>query len=140
MSDQYGNTEPGWYYAEGDPPGTQRFWDGSQWVGGPQAGGVGGPGPLHPYTGGQFQGAAGRYETSQAVTALVLSILGFFCCGFPGTIAWYLAQQETSAIDVGRRDPGQRGTATAAKIIGIIATLIWGGLYLLWFVGVAAGL
>lgn len=27
---------PGWYYAQGDPPGTQRYWDGSQWVGGPQ--------------------------------------------------------------------------------------------------------
>ncbi|HEX7096580.1 MAG TPA: RDD family protein [Acidimicrobiales bacterium] len=26
---------PGWYHAEGDPPGTQRFWDGRQWVGGP---------------------------------------------------------------------------------------------------------
>jgi len=32
-----GVTQPaGWYYAEGDPPGSQRFWDGSQWVGGPQ--------------------------------------------------------------------------------------------------------
>jgi len=32
-----GATQPaGWYYAEGDPPGSQRFWDGSQWVGGPQ--------------------------------------------------------------------------------------------------------
>ena len=28
---------PGWYYAQGDPPGTQRYWDGSQWQGGPQA-------------------------------------------------------------------------------------------------------
>jgi uncharacterized RDD family membrane protein YckC len=28
---------PGWYYAQGDPAGTQRYWDGSQWVGGPQA-------------------------------------------------------------------------------------------------------
>lgn len=27
---------PGWYYAQGDPPGTQRYWDGAQWVGGPQ--------------------------------------------------------------------------------------------------------
>lgn len=26
---------PGWYYAEGDPPGTQRYWDGSQWTAGP---------------------------------------------------------------------------------------------------------
>lgn len=28
---------PGWYYAQGDPPGTQRYWDGSAWQGGPQA-------------------------------------------------------------------------------------------------------
>ncbi len=28
---------PGWYYAQGDPPGTQRYWDGAQWQGGPQA-------------------------------------------------------------------------------------------------------
>jgi serine/threonine protein kinase/uncharacterized RDD family membrane protein YckC len=27
---------PGWYYAHGDPPATQRYWDGVQWVGGPQ--------------------------------------------------------------------------------------------------------
>ena len=29
--------QPGWYYAQGDAPGTQRYWDGAQWVGGPQA-------------------------------------------------------------------------------------------------------
>ncbi len=27
--------EPGWYEAEGDPPGTQRYWDGQVWVGHP---------------------------------------------------------------------------------------------------------
>jgi uncharacterized RDD family membrane protein YckC len=27
---------PGWYHAQGDPPGTHRYWDGSQWQGGPQ--------------------------------------------------------------------------------------------------------
>lgn len=32
-----GQTPAGWYHAEGDPPGTTRFWDGSQWVGAPQA-------------------------------------------------------------------------------------------------------
>jgi len=26
---------PGWYPAECDPPGTIRYWDGGQWVGGP---------------------------------------------------------------------------------------------------------
>jgi uncharacterized RDD family membrane protein YckC len=28
-----GAQESGWYYAQGDPPNTQRYWDGSQWVG-----------------------------------------------------------------------------------------------------------
>jgi uncharacterized membrane protein YhaH (DUF805 family) len=28
-------TPPGWYYAQGDPPGTQRYWDGAKWVGQP---------------------------------------------------------------------------------------------------------
>ena len=26
---------PGWYYAQGDPIGTTRYWDGSQWTGEP---------------------------------------------------------------------------------------------------------
>lgn len=37
MSDQSSSQPPGWYYAQGDPPGTQRYWDGSAWQGGPQA-------------------------------------------------------------------------------------------------------
>lgn len=36
MTDGIGQTPPGWYYAAGDPPGTQRYWDGNQWQGGPQ--------------------------------------------------------------------------------------------------------
>ncbi|MEM7092388.1 MAG: DUF4328 domain-containing protein [Actinomycetota bacterium] len=28
--------EPGWYHAEGDPPGTIRLWNGTDWVGFPQ--------------------------------------------------------------------------------------------------------
>lgn len=31
-----GQTPAGWYHAEGDPPGTNRYWDGAQWVGEPQ--------------------------------------------------------------------------------------------------------
>ena len=37
MSEYSPSQPPGWYYAQGDPPGTQRYWDGAQWVGGPQA-------------------------------------------------------------------------------------------------------
>lgn len=35
MSDS-SQMQPGWYYAQGDAPGTQRYWDGTQWVGAPQ--------------------------------------------------------------------------------------------------------
>ncbi|MEL6984333.1 MAG: RDD family protein [Actinomycetota bacterium] len=31
-----GQTPAGWYHAEGDPPGTNRYWDGTTWVGDPQ--------------------------------------------------------------------------------------------------------
>lgn len=33
--DASGNIAPGYYQAEGDPPGMVRYWDGSQWVGDP---------------------------------------------------------------------------------------------------------
>ena len=36
MSQLEGQQPPGWYYAHGDPPATQRYWDGTTWVGAPQ--------------------------------------------------------------------------------------------------------
>lgn len=27
---------PGWYHAQGDPPGSSRYWDGNYWIGEPQ--------------------------------------------------------------------------------------------------------
>lgn len=36
MSDISSSRAAGWYQAEGDPPGTQRYWDGAAWQGGPQ--------------------------------------------------------------------------------------------------------
>ena len=43
-------TPPGWYYAQGDPPGTQRYWDGGAWQGGPipMPLGPSGPFPVRP--------------------------------------------------------------------------------------------
>jgi uncharacterized RDD family membrane protein YckC len=41
---------PGWYFAQGDPPATNRWWDGTQWVGGPVASGGFGPfGEAYPF-------------------------------------------------------------------------------------------
>lgn len=30
------NQQPGWYHGEGDPSNTERWWDGSKWIGEPQ--------------------------------------------------------------------------------------------------------
>lgn len=37
--------DPGWYPAEGDPPNTVRYWNGTEWQGGPQAPPAQGAGP-----------------------------------------------------------------------------------------------
>lgn len=33
MSDASQTQPPGWYHAHGDPPGTQRYWNGTGWIG-----------------------------------------------------------------------------------------------------------
>jgi hypothetical protein len=181
MSD---SAAPGWYHAEGDPPNTERYWDGAAWTEGPRPiGGMGidspptpeapsdsapggfstvtptpgalpsfdsppaaaggfptGPAPGGFPTGpapGGFPGApapAGVYggtfpEASRAVLALVLSILGIFCC-VTAPVGAVLAYMEKKGIDEGRRDPANRGQAVAALVIGGLIT----GLFLVAFV------
>ena len=72
-----------------------------------------------------FPEQAAYPENSQATTILVLGILGLLCCGPLGIVAWVMGQNELQAIDAGRRDPTNRGTANAGRIIGIVATVLW---------------
>ncbi len=125
MSDQ---TPAGWYHAEGDPPGTQRYWDGSVWVGGPQPVGqtaVGGPGQP-PWIAGDdpagYSGAQPR-EESRAGTALGLAIFGFVCCMPAGVVGAVMAYNELGRIREGARDPSKKGMATAALIIGVLSVV-----------------
>jgi hypothetical protein len=77
--------------------------------------------------------------SSQAITALVLSILGVVCCGFLAPIAWYLGTQEQKAIREGRSPAAGEGLAQAAVIIGIIGTilLVFGLLWVFFWGGMA---
>lgn len=66
-------------------------------------------------------------ESSQAATALILSILGYVaCCLLTCPVGWYIANDEMNAIHAGRRDPGNMSVANAAKILGIVGTVIIG--------------
>ncbi len=44
-------------------------------------------------------------EQSQAVTALVISILGLVTCQVLSPISWWMANKEMAGIAAGRRDP-----------------------------------
>jgi hypothetical protein len=70
-----------------------------------------------------FPQEAGYQEASQSTTILVLGILGLVCCGPLGIVAWIMGNNEIQAIDAGRRDPANRGTANAGRIVGIVATV-----------------
>jgi uncharacterized membrane protein YjgN (DUF898 family) len=65
-------------------------------------------------------------EASQATTALVLGILGIVICQVLAPFAWSMGAKEMQAIDAGRRPPENRGTANAAKILGIVGTVLLG--------------
>ena len=82
-------------------------------------------------------------EASQATTALVLGILGLVLCQVLGPFAWSMGSKELQAIDAGRRPPENRGTANAAKILGIVSTallglFVIGGIIAVLFLSVAA--
>ena len=63
-------------------------------------------------------------EASESTTALVLGILGIVLCGVLGPFAWFIGSKEVKAIDEGRRDPTNRGTANAGRIMGIVGTVL----------------
>lgn len=78
-------------------------------------------------------------ERSNATTVLVLGILGLVVCSVLAPIAWYLGNEEVRAIDAGRRDPTNRGTANVGRILGIIGTALMAFGLILLLVFVAGG-
>lgn len=63
-------------------------------------------------------------EASQATSALVWGIVALVCCQPAGIVGYIQARNELEAIEAGRRDPTNQGTAQAAKIISIIAIVL----------------
>lgn len=78
--DSSGNIAPGYYHAEGDPPGTVRQWDGTQWVGGPMPAPPGAmAAPMHAQ---DYFGSVG-IRIGAAILDIVISIAIAFAIAIP---------------------------------------------------------
>lgn len=99
----------GWYYAEGDPAGTQRYWDGAQWIGSPQAaltapgayGAGSGPNAGQPVGAHQY-GPGARFATGPGVP--------------PGVLVQHAARYRTDKANYGQR-----------VVAWLIDALVWWG-------------
>ena len=104
---------PGWYYAQGDPPGTQRYWDGAQWQGGPQ--------PVAPPTGGGPAGGGTNLATpgnrilARLIDIILLAIVG----GIIGAIFGEGFTTSTGATSFGDISTAQIVASFVAGLIGI---------------------
>ena len=86
------------------------------------------PGPYGQYPPGP------RRSSSDAVTALVLGILGLVMCGpFTAIPAIFVARKATREIDASQGALEGRAMAQAGFVLGIIGTVL-GGLAVLFFV------
>jgi hypothetical protein len=61
-------------------------------------------------------------NASNAVTSLVLGILGIVLCPLLGPVAWALGRKGEQEIDASGGAVGGRGMATAGKILGMVGT------------------
>lgn len=59
------STAPGWYHADGDPPGTHRYWDGAQWTTDAQP--IAQPQGAAPQAATPAPGAGGQFGTKNRV-------------------------------------------------------------------------
>jgi hypothetical protein len=78
--------------------------------------------------------AAPDKASGMAITALVLGILGFCCCGiFAGVPALVVGWMENSKIGRGESSAKGKGFAVAGMILGVIS-IILGCLQLIWII------
>jgi cytochrome c biogenesis protein CcdA len=71
--------------------------------------------------------------SNRALTALVVGLVSVMtCCGLPlAPVAWYLGNQELRAIAEGRSPAAGNGMAMAAKILGMVGTLMM-AMFVVW--------
>lgn len=99
MSDEAHKQPAGWYYAQGDAPGTQRYWDGSMWQGGPQpvpGGSIGSADTASP-----IPANPGRRIAARAVDVLVWILIAILVA-VPTGLALALSDSDGLITGVGQ--------------------------------------
>lgn len=117
---------PGWYTADGDPPGTVRYWDGGQWVGNPTV--LADNAPTHAGGGPSTIGGHELADPFLRVAARFLDGLIVFFAGLFFSIGLGLLLGSRSGFD-----SVSPLTAPAAGILAAIAgtmvTFLWEALW-----------
>jgi hypothetical protein len=80
-------------------------------------------------------------KSNKAVTALVLVIVGFLCCGpFTAVPAIFVAKSEMDAIKIGQADPSNQTLAQVSFWCGIVLSALYVLLFALWILVFGASL
>lgn len=75
-------------------------------------------------------GAGVPLQSHRGPLILTLGVIGWF---FPllAVIAWIMGHSDLQAMQAGKMDPAGQSQTSSGKTLGMIATLLWGGLILL---------
>ena len=77
----------------------------------------------------QFQ----HFEPHRGNMILGMGIASWFCCGlFVGIPAWVMGKGDLAKIAAGRMDPQGEGNTKAGMILGMLCTLVTGGVLVLY--------
>lgn len=133
--------EPGWYYAEGDPPGTVRRWNGTEWIGfptvppnadGSTAGTVAAATP-------RFQHVSGMASLKGLAVAVQLSLIAvalanvFYAISLV-QLAPYAGDAAGDGVELAERIPDGLAARFALSALGSgLLTLLTGVLFVIWF-------
>jgi len=128
----------GWYSAQGDPPGTKRYWDGSQWVGEPQVVGVTPPAAVSPMAPPAIGGVAPAWKR---IFARIIDFL-LIVVGVGGLVGALLAPSVdldavTTALENGTEIPQSALPSIGVSILAGLALTFLPFLWELVWYGVA---
>jgi len=78
---------------------------------------------------------------SSATMVLIFGILGVFLPMYGvifGGLAWGFGNREVREIDAGLRLPSGRTKARVGRVLGVIGTVLWSGMFFLFVVAMAS--